>query len=443
MPRIHFCLPAVLLTIAAAGTANAAEPVIVFDDSKIDAISEPFADELAERLGISTDTVSAAVPASAFAFDSATLWPSTGEAAACVQGEAKLDLAKVVAAGQEAIDSVDYAGAVLVLSVIEDKLACLAPPVDGPALARASYLLGYANYQAGNVEAASSAFAQAAAFDSEVDWDDNFAPDGQQTFNRAVLEALRAAPAEVRFSIPDGPGVIEVDGAGVSPGAAITGGQHHLRVPTPGGGLTSMAVRVTAGEAVELVPVQAVTGRWFGPPADARESVGMLAAPLAVTGADELYVIDPASKRIILVRPADGQVLEVADAPLARRGLNGGASRQRVSPGVVMAIAGGVAAGAGLVGGLAERGNAMSILDDAVANPDQREQLRADYGATGDRMTAAFVIAGTGAAVLAVGIPLGVHQGRQSSATDASVSLWWSSTNGSTTAGGFRLSGQW
>jgi len=108
-----------------------------------------------------------------------------------------------------------------------------------------------------------------------------------------------------------------------------------------------------------------------------------------------------------------------------------------------MAIAGGVAAGAGLIAGLAERGNAMGILDDAVANPDQRDQLREDYGHAGDRMSVAFAIAGTGAAVLAVGIPLGVHQGRQAKASEASVSMWWAGRAEQGQAGGVRLTGRW
>ena len=108
-----------------------------------------------------------------------------------------------------------------------------------------------------------------------------------------------------------------------------------------------------------------------------------------------------------------------------------------------MAIAGGVAAGAGLIGGLAERGNAMSILDDAVALPAQRDQLREAYQRARDRMTVGFVIAGTGAAVLAVGIPLGVHQGRKARVPETSVSVWLNQGADQARAGGVRLVGQW
>ena len=108
-----------------------------------------------------------------------------------------------------------------------------------------------------------------------------------------------------------------------------------------------------------------------------------------------------------------------------------------------MATAGGVAAGAGLIAGLAARSNAMDILDDAVANPDQRDRFREDYGRAGDRMTVGFVIAGTGAAVLAVGIPLGVYQDRQARGMNASISGWWTSDGDQRRAGGIRLMGRW
>ena len=85
----------------------------------------------------------------------------------------------------------------------------------------------------------------------------------------------------------------------------------------------------------------------------------------------------------------------------------------------------------------------MSILDEAVANPDQRDQLRGDYGRAGDRMTVGFVIAGTGAAVLAVGVPLGVHQGRKARAPETSVSVWMNQGAEHARAGGVRLVGQW
>lgn len=108
-----------------------------------------------------------------------------------------------------------------------------------------------------------------------------------------------------------------------------------------------------------------------------------------------------------------------------------------------MAIAGGVAAGAGLIAGLAERGNALAILDDAVAHPGQRDRLREDYGHAGNRMTVGFVIAGTGAAVLAVGIPLGIRQGRQARASEASVSMWWNRGADRARSGGVRFTGRW
>ena len=442
MPRIYRLLPLTTLIVTCVGTAFAAEPVIVYDDSEVDAILEPLDVAAAQRLGLDSTAIQAAIPASKFAFDSASVWPDGLEAQVCVEGDPNLDLTKVIAAGEEAIDAVDYAGAVLVLSAVEDKLACFAPPIDGPSLARASFLRGFAHFQAGDQAAASAAFTQAAAFDPTIDWDDTYAPDGQQVFNHAVLEALRAEEVELRTveGLPlDG---LEIDGVEAAAGSLVRPGRHHLRVPTPGGGLTSIAVDVAPGRPFDLVSAAEIVRRWFGTPAEARDAVAVLAAPLAATGTDELYVLDPTSERIILVRPAEGQVLEVG-ASLARQGLRGGGGGGRPSAGVVMAIAGGVAAGAGLIGGLVERNNAMSILDEAVANPDQRDQLREDYGAAGDRMTVGFVIAGTGAAVLAVGIPLGVHQGRNSQAIDASVSGWWTAGDDQGRSGGIRLTGQW
>lgn len=444
MLRIYLFLPLLTLMVMSTRPAFAAEPVIVFDDSQIEAVSKSFADEVAQRLGVDPETIKAAIPASTFAFDSASIWPDGLEAHACVEGDPYLDLTKVIAAGVEAIDAVDYAGAVLVLSAVEDKLACFAPPVDGPSLARASFLRGFAHFQAGDQTAASEAFTQAAAYDPTIDWDDTYAPDGQQVFNHAVLEALRVDEVELRVAGDVSVDKVEVDGADVAPGAFVRPGRHHLRVPTPGGGLATLAVDVAPGQPFELVPTAEIIRRWFGSAAENHEAVAVLTAPLEAAGANELYVVDPVSERIILVRPSGGQVLEVG-ATLARRGLRGASgpgSAGRPSPGVVMAIAGGVAAGAGLIAGLAERGNAMAILDDAVALPDQRDELREEYSRAGDRMTVGFVIAGTGAAVLAVGIPLGVRQGQQAGATDASVSMWWN-TGDDASGGGLRLSGRW
>ena len=434
------------LAILCAGPALATEPVIVFDDTELAAIPEPFAVAAAQRLGLDPTATRAAVPASKFAFDSASIWPTSAPGSICLPDQPELVLDDVLTEAEAALDAVDYQAAIKLLENLDPRLACVAPPVDAVALARMYFLLGYARFLSGDPESASVAFAQAAVIDPTIGWDNALPPEPQQTFNNAVLEALRGEEVELQVAegLPlDG---LEIDSVDVAPGSLVRPGRHHLRVPTPGGGLAALAVDIAPGQPFELVPTAEIIQRWFGTPAEAREAVAIVAAPMVAAGATELYVLNPVSERIILVRPAEGQVLEVG-ATLARRGLRGaggpGGGAGQPPPGVVMVIAGGVAAGAGLIAGLAERGNAMGILDDAVANSGQREQLRGDYRNAGDRMAVGFVIAGTGVAMLAVGIPLGVHQGRQARGTDASISGWWTAGGDRGRAGGIRLTGRW
>ena len=430
------------LALGQVPSSSAARPVIVFDDSQADAFSEPFAVATAQRLALDPEFIQSATPASTFAFDSAALWPTSATAGVCPADQPELVLDEVLAQAEAALDAVDYRAAIALLETVDEHLACVALPVDAVVLARMYFLLAYARFVSGDPEGSAAAFAQAAVIDPTVTWDNTLPPEPQQSFNNAVLEALRVEEVELRVAeglLLDG---LEIDGAEAAPGSVVRPGRHHLRVPTPGGGLMSMSVDVAPNQPFELVPSVEIIRRWFGTPTEARGAVSVLAEPLEAAGADELYVVDPVSERIILVRPALGQVLEVG-ATVARRGPGGVGGDRKPPPGVVMAIAGGVAAGAGLIAGLAERGNAMAILDDAVALPDQREQLREEYQRAGDRRTVGFVIAGTGAAVLAVGIPLGIHEGQRERATSTSISGWWSGGGDQGRAGGLRISGRW
>lgn len=435
--RLRLCLSLLISSIAGVGAA--AEPVVVFDDTRVGTLSGPFAELIADRLGISSEAVLEAVPATSFAFDSAILWPGNAQAQICPPDQPEWVLSDVLDAAAAALDAVDFDLAIDHLEAADAHLACASPPVAAVTLARVYYLLGYARFVSGDSEGAFAAFAQAAAVDPGITWDNGLPPEPRQTFNNAVLETIRlqnvAVSAGQEFAL-DG---LEIDGRDATEGTLLQPGRHHMRVPAAEGGLTPIAVDVAPGAPLELVPTAGIVQRWFGSPADAREAVAALAAPLEVRGKDELYVLDPVGERIILVHPQARQVLEVTAvaSPRLRAGRSG-----QPNPGVVLAIAGGVAAAAGLIGGLAERGHALQILDDAVANPDQRDRLRVDYGNAGDRMTVGFVVAGAGGAMLAVGIPLGIDRHRRAETPAASISGWWTSDD-SSRAGGFRLSGRW
>ncbi len=443
-------LPILWLTVlvsygAPAGVSAEESPIILFDDTAVSALEDRWVEDVARRLGLPSTDALTARPATEFAFGGAAVWPHGIEVTSSTGGDSILRLHRIIAWGEAAIVLVDYEETIAQLSVVTERLADVQDPLDGPALARAAFLLGYAHYQSGDEPAAVAAFAQAAVFDPGVRWDNDFPPEPQQTFNNAILEALRRPDARLELADPEtaagAESPIALDGAPIALPATVPPGLHRITLPGSDGLPRLIAVDLPQGETIQLVPVDQLVRGWFGPPREAGTAAIALADALARVDATEAYVVDPVSDRIVLVRPGAGQVMEIARTPQATKPLK--REGRGASPGAPIAIAGGVVAGIGLAMGLAQRSHALSILADTDACATDRDRRSEDYHRASGQMTAGFVIAGIGGAAVVVGIPIGIHHGRKAQDRGASVSVWWTPGPSTTADAGFRLSGRW
>ena len=393
---------------------------------------------VANRLGYAEIEISRTEPLMAHVFGDADLWPRSGAIQLCPDDASDVNLIDRIAEAEDALDLLEYSRAINALSPLVDALACLALPLDPSLLSRAAMLLGYARFQAGERDGAREAFAMAAVFHPDVDWDETYPPDAQQVFNSAVLDSLRAQDAHLwpAFGAAEEAQDILVDGGSVPEEGVLRPGLHQLAIKTRSDAPLRMAAEFVPGETIRLAPARELLDAFIagtGPPEDSAGVGDALVAALARSGDADAYIVEPAFGRIYRFYASSREVREIPGAgseavagnkPTGSTGPQGRvvadprkkSTKKRANPGPVLVIAGGVTGIVGLSVGLAQRAEILDVIERYQATDDEteREQLRADYQDVANRTRAGYIIAGIGAATAAVGIPVWVVSAKKS-----------------------------
>lgn len=380
-------------------------------------------------------------------FGGARLWPLATGVFRC-EDATPIKLETAMARAERALEEVEFARAVEALAPVDMRLACVEGALDSATLGHAALLLGHVRHLTGDVDGARRAFAQAAVFDPDVVWDGNFSPAAQPIFNEAVLESLRTRDAHVRgsdgsWTLPD----VELDGGPVPRYGAIRPGRHQLALRTGDGGWVRIALDLGEGQTLRLAPVGDLAGD-LGDVAVTETLAAAIADALEERGAREAWLVDLESDRVHRYRTSEGALSEVkvgrsthgprpirpprGDPPVGGRPVAGPA----------MVIGGAVTTAAGLVIGLDHRRQAMEIYDNVDLHNDQFERYDAEYKQTTQRMTAGYVIAAIGGAILVAGVPTWVvesKRGGQPVALSATLApLGWACDGGA-----LLVIGQW
>ena len=153
---------------------------------------------------------------------------------------------------QNSLDYMENEAALGHLRAAKRATGCATERVPVEALARREYLHGLVMFNDGNTDEAKAAWRQALAVLPELQWDPNFEPSGQPTFNDVRENLQYEAKAQVRI-LPAATDAIVLDGKAVDTTVEVMGGDHLLQVTDSK--TTSMWLNVTAGDSpTVLVP---------------------------------------------------------------------------------------------------------------------------------------------------------------------------------------------
>ncbi len=368
-------------------------------------------------LGIPQTDALGARPLIDIAFGGARFWPAEADADLCPPGSPGVDLGARTMGAMRAILGWDYTQAIGSLEPLREDLACFESPVDGPSLGRAAVLLGYAHFESGDLFKARSAFAMAAAFDTEAVWDEEFPPDAKQVFLAAVNESLEYEDVQLRFSgRSDERELIELDERSLPRKGMVRPGLHLLSIPGVTGGPVRMAVRLPPDRTVNLLPTGSLVADWLEGAAASPSAARALGAALAREGGGDALLVDLATGRRFLFQDETQTVREIPvvtselfePAPPVVQPRNANQQlRQRRTAGVIVAGGGGLAA----VGGF--------IAHGATYNMGLAETQRSRYEWERDANRAGFVIGVAGIATCVAGVVVALLPRRE----DARVTL--------------------
>jgi len=266
-------------------------------------------------LGFTRSQANRARSLAEYAFDDAELWTREAPARICPAGKRTLSLQTMIQTAEQAIAGWEYEAADQALSPLLDDLECLGEPLDGPTLAKAALLLGYARFESGDEAGARVAFEIAAGFHPVVEWDERFPPDAGRIFEESVEAALYAE--ESRLQVLDAYRVhpeIRIDGGPFPGDGAVTPGLHRITVRRGEDEEITLAVQLEPGQTASLVPVADLIGAFLDGDAASESAAEALAAALDWTGAAEAYIGAPLLDRVYRFR-ADSRVLHEVPGP--------------------------------------------------------------------------------------------------------------------------------
>jgi len=400
----------VVASLLLAPTAYAADGWVILHTGIQDGKSASHTRGAMLDLGFTRSQANRARSLEEYAFGDAELWTREAPARICPERKRPLALQTMIQAAERAIAAWEYEGADAALSPLLAELECVADPLDGPTLAKAALLLGYARFEAGDSAGARAAFEAAAAFHPNVQWDDRFPPDAGRIFTEAVEEALYAT--EARLQVLDAYRVhpeIRIDGGPFPGDGAVTPGIHRITVRRGESEEITLAVALEPGATVSLVPVgDLVTAFLDGDPGASAAGVA-LAAALDWTGAAEAYIGSPVRERVYRYRSETGTVHEVPGPP------EGGAVATLTPPEppppaqpsrVVDPLGRQQGAGALVLGVGAGTTIAGLIAHGTAYNRGLEETERVQYERTQDANVAGFVVGMVGIGVAVTGLVL-------------------------------------
>jgi hypothetical protein len=137
---------------------------------------------------------------------------------------------------------------------------CLTEVLDPAIISQVHYLRGMVAVGSGNQAEAWPEFLQAAILNPEIQWDENYPPDGKGAFTGAVAAVKAAAPISLRL-LPPPPGKVWVDGKAAEDTAnlSLVPGTHVIQVEQSEGGLVTYTVSLPEGSDTSLVFADALT----------------------------------------------------------------------------------------------------------------------------------------------------------------------------------------
>jgi len=395
-------------------------PLVLYVGEPSDEQATQAREQVAKRLGYTAAEVTRARPLVEGVFGNADLWPQGGAAHLCPEDVGDINLTQLVEDAGVAIDEVEPGKAVKLLDPLLDNLACIAAPVSAQDLSRAAFLLGYARFASGDREGAGEAFKAAAIFDPEIAWDVTYPPEPQQVFNSAVLDALRAAKANLWPAFGAAEAMdLQLDGGDVPADGTLQPGLHQITTRTADGQPLRMAVDFPAGGTVRLVPLREQIDGFLAGKEGTSEIGGVLQAILTHSGDAEAYIIEPAFGRIYRFHKETQEVREIPGAGTQPTEVAGASTKTqpadkvkvkvnkgKSNPGPVVVIAGAVTAVIGAVVGGAQHSQATDIWSQVEADNTLFDDLNGDYEAARTGRNVGIAVAGVGGVMVAVGIPI-------------------------------------
>jgi hypothetical protein len=442
VPTSHFptrdgaaVLLAVVLAFAIPPVGFAAEaeaPLILHLGAAGGGLTPAMRVEVAQRLGYAEAELPAAEPFLDVALQGALLWPRNAAAQACLPGTPTFPLPPVIEAAERALVDLRHGDALGLLSPVVERLACVEDPVDGATLARAVFLLGYARFLGGDRTGAEQAFGMAAVLDPDIAWDNDYPPEVQQTFNNAVLEALRARAGSVGFSEEFWRRTEEVriDGRAVAANGVVGAGLHRLTLPSRDQAGVPVAIRFEPEQVVYLWPVEDLVSGLVAGDELGEVAKDALVAALVDRGREQAIVVEPSSRRMYRFGTETRQLREIqplktppggdskpVGSRVARRAL------PQPTPGATLIIVGTITAIVGMSIGLALEKDAREMERLMELDPDEVGRLSDDYDRTVTGMTISFVAAGFGGASIGIGIPVAIEWAKDRGATQAALTV--------------------
>lgn len=329
-----------------------------------------------------------------------------GEVATCARNPAtRDDVAKAIAAVEESLTLLELEKAASGLDAADDVVVCLRDLVDPAQVGRLYYLRGLLAWFTEDAGGAREAWRQAHVIDSDLVWDEQFAPDGKPLFLEAKEALVDEAFAVIEL-IPD-PNPLHLDGKPIESRdgfVRVDGGRHYLQVGSDP--VLTIGISLETGTQSAVVMPTELRADVLLWPLQGRE--GSLSKLLQVTLSDGDQVVVVAAEGEAVFRTTVGKTAwetlaepEPEEVPEPRPEAGPGRPLLAVGSGVV--VLGGALAGVSWSQAQAAKRDAA----DATTETDfQAAEKR--YKGAGMRFYAGAGVAVLGAGLATVGIVQGI-----------------------------------
>jgi hypothetical protein len=270
----------------------------------------------------------------------------------------------------------------------------------------------------------------AAVFDPEIAWDNDYPPEVQQTFNNAVLEALRVRDGGVGFSDEFWRRAeeVRVDGRAVDDDGAVRAGLHRVTLPSRDSVGVPVSILFAPEQVVHLWPVEDLVVGLVAGDELGEVAKDALVDALVARGRDQAVVVEPATRRMYRFTTATRQMREIQPLKTAPGGDDkpvGTRVAKRTlpppTPGATLIVAGTITTIIGMSIGVALDQSAQEMERLMQLDPDEVGRLSDDYDRTVAGMTISFIAAGFGGAAIGIGIPVAIETAKGNGASQAAL----------------------